>query len=126
MALPFLRMTGGIVLAVLTYGATISHASQAPRHISPKYKVAHVKIVTDPSTIGAFRPKAVTVHRGQRVMFFNSTDAFHTVSSDDATSFDSQDIAANRTWTFTPRTAGVFRYTCKYHPNMHGSLIVKP
>jgi plastocyanin len=89
--------------------------------------VVHVKIKTDSTTTGTYMPHIVTVKVNQQVDFTNVADAVHTVTDDNG-SFDSRDIATNgsgSTWTFRPTAPGTFRYFCKYHPLMHGVLVVK-
>ena len=47
----------------------------------------------------------------------------HTVTAKGA--FDSHDIAAGKSWKFTPRKAGGYAYICTLHPNMRGTLKVE-
>lgn len=88
-------------------------------------KVFHVKIVSDSNTVGAYKPKTITVHLGQHIKFSNVSDAIHTVTADKGKAFDSHNIATGKSWTFTAKHVGVFAYHCLYHPLMHGKIIVK-
>jgi plastocyanin len=74
----------------------------------------------------AFSPTSMTVAHGATVSVANNDTAPHTVTSDDATSFDTQSIAAGATGSFTaPATAGTYQYHCKIHANMkHATLVV--
>ena len=99
------------------HGSTGTHKAQG--------KTAHVKIVTDPNTVGAYKPKSITVHLGQRIVFSNASNAVHTVTADKGKAFDSGNIATGKSWTFTAKHVGVFTYHCVYHPLMHGKIIVK-
>jgi plastocyanin len=54
------------------------------------------------------------------------SDAVHTVTANNG-AFDSGDIAtagSTSVWHFAPKQTGTFPYYCKYHPLMHGTLIV--
>jgi plastocyanin len=39
--------------------------------------------------------------------------------------FDSQAIEPGRSWTFTPKKAGVASYRCSYHSTMKGTLRIE-
>jgi plastocyanin len=84
----------------------------------------NVTIKTDPTAIGKYLPRTITVHVGQRVIFNNVSNAVHTVTASDG-SFDSKDIAISGTWPLVPVKAGTYKYYCIYHPLMHGVLVVK-
>jgi len=55
--------------------------SALARHADTAHKTAHVTIVTDRKTIGAYKPATITVHRGDRIVFKNVSNAPHTVSA---------------------------------------------
>jgi plastocyanin len=76
-------------------------------------------------TIDALRyePAAVTVARGETVVWVNKDPFPHTVTARGA--FDSHEIAAGKSWKYTPRKTGTFDYICTLHPNMKGTLSVK-
>jgi len=80
-------------------------------------------IVTDPTTAGRYAPVTLHLKVGQRMTFTNTSDAAHTVTADNG-AFDSGNIAQGASWTFTATRAGTFTYTCAYHPNMHGTIVV--
>lgn len=84
----------------------------------------HVKIVTDPRTVGRYVPSTVRVHVGQAIIFTNESNADHTVTeSSDA--FDSGNIATGgATYTYIASATGTFHYVCSYHPFMHGTIVV--
>jgi len=71
-----------------------------------------------------FRPATLTVRRGDRVVWLNDDLIVHTVTAADG-SFDSGDLQGGKSWSFTPREKGTFRYACRYHPNMTGTLVVQ-
>jgi plastocyanin len=71
-----------------------------------------------------FSPSVIEVNPGDTVVWANKDFFPHTVTAQDR-SFDSGEIASNRSWKFTARKKGVFRYVCTLHPTMKGSLVVK-
>jgi len=72
----------------------------------------------------AFVPATLTVKRGDTVVWVNKDMFPHTATAQDR-SFDSKDIAPNKTWKHVAAKAGTFSYLCTLHPTMKGSLIVK-
>ena len=71
-----------------------------------------------------FSPAALTVRAGDAVIWINRDPFPHTATSNDGR-FDSHAIEPGRSWTFTPRKAGVMSYGCMYHPTMKGTLRVE-
>ncbi|TMH36264.1 MAG: copper-binding protein [Betaproteobacteria bacterium] len=65
-----------------------------------------------------YEPETVTVKRGETVAWVNKDPFPHTVTAKGA--FDSREIAAGKTWKFTPRKAGEYAYICTLHPTMFG------
>lgn len=70
-----------------------------------------------------YDPATLTVKRGARVAFVNKDPFPHTVTAPGK--FDSKEIGAGKTWTYTAAKAGRFDYICTLHPNMKGTLIVE-
>jgi plastocyanin len=67
----------------------------------------------------------LTVAPGAAVTVTNMDTAAHTVSADEGAAFDAE-VKGGGTATFTaPATPGSYPYHCTFHPNMHGTLIVK-
>jgi plastocyanin len=69
-------------------------------------------------------PAKITVKKGATVKWFNKDGYAHTVTSDDGTTFDSGNLAAGATFSYTANTVGTFDYHCKVHSNMKGTLVV--
>ena len=66
------------------------------------------------------------VPAGSTVMVTNTDSAAHTVTADQGGAFDVTVKGSGGTATFTaPATPGTYTYHCTYHPNMHGTLVVK-
>jgi plastocyanin len=69
-------------------------------------------------------PAKITVKKGTTVKWFNQDGVAHTVTSDDGTTFDSGNLAAGATFSYTATTVGTFPYHCELHSNMTGILEV--
>jgi len=70
-----------------------------------------------------FEPAALTVKRGDTVVWVNRDPFPHTATA--AGSFDSRDIAAGASWKYVASRKGEFAYLCTLHPNMKGTLKVE-
>ncbi|HZQ08376.1 MAG TPA: cupredoxin family copper-binding protein [Anaerolineae bacterium] len=66
-----------------------------------------------------FQPKNLQVKKGTTVVFVNKDNAKHT-ATDDNGAFNSKDIDAGQTFSFTFDTAGNFPYHCEYHGDKGG------
>lgn len=88
-----------------------------------------VMITTDSSGSFAFSPTTLTIKAGTTVVWKNTTQAPHTVTSDDGKSFDSgsnNPIAPQSgTYSFTFATPGTYAYHCNFHPYMKATIIVQ-
>lgn len=71
-----------------------------------------------------FVPESVTVKAGETVAWVNKDFFPHTATAQDG-SFDSRDIAANKSWKYVATKKGTFSYICTLHPTMKATLIVK-
>lgn len=67
----------------------------------------------------AFKPPTLTVKKGTTVVFVNKDNAKHTVTADDK-SFNSKDVDAGKTFSFTFDQPGEYRYYCEYHGDKGG------
>jgi plastocyanin len=88
-----------------------------------------VKIVEpplQPPPTWTYEPKIVTVKPGTKVTWINTGAVVHTVTADDAKTFDSGNMPSNASFSFTPTTPGTFSYHCKQHPWMKAALVVAP
>ena len=67
----------------------------------------------------------VTVPPGAQIAIKNNDSVEHSVTSDTADKF-TVDVDGNEQGTLTaPSEPGEYAFHCKYHPSMHGTLIVK-
>jgi plastocyanin len=71
-----------------------------------------------------FQPEALTVTRGDTIVWVNKDLVPHTATSENG-GFDSRMIQAGKSWTYTVRKKGEFAYVCTYHPTMKAMLRVK-
>lgn len=73
-----------------------------------------------------YSPPTITVAMGvnNTVTWVNNDDAPHTVTANDG-SFNSGNLNAGQSWTYTFTTPGTYTYFCSYHPWMEGTIIVK-
>ena len=67
----------------------------------------------------AFTPADVTVMQGGSLLWVNGDNQVHTVTADDG-SFDSGDIQAGGSFSFTFTAIGPHTYRCKYHGEQTG------
>lgn len=75
----------------------------------------------------AFSPASLTVAKGTTVKWTNNDSYPHTVTSNDGTSFNSNNIAAAGIFSYTANVAGTFNYHCTIHGTaMSGILKVTP
>ena len=71
-----------------------------------------------------FTPKELTVAVGTTVKWVNHDDIPHTIV-EKKTTFRSQALDTDDSYSFTFTSAGTFDYFCGLHPHMVGQVIVK-
>jgi plastocyanin len=71
-----------------------------------------------------YSPSELTVKVGDTVVWKNDDDHDHTVIADDK-SFKSGNISPDDTFEYKFAKAGKFKYSCKYHPRMKGTITVE-
>jgi plastocyanin len=67
----------------------------------------------------------ITVSPGAQVTIKNDDSAEHSVTSDTAGKFDVEVDGKEQGTLTAPTEPGEYALHCKYHPSMHGTLIVK-
>lgn len=83
-----------------------------------------VQVVSDPSTVGAFQPKTISVKTGDMVEWdWTDQGVSHTVTAENG-SFDSGLCAAGTKFFVTFSTAGTVNYHCTIHAQMTGTVTV--
>jgi plastocyanin len=86
------------------------------------------KVVTVVIRNFKFEPATVTVHVGDTVEWKNDGIVPHTTTADGGAqkpAFDSGTIRKGAAWRYAARKKGTYNYTCTFHPNMKGKLIVQ-
>ena len=72
-----------------------------------------------------FDPEDLAINVGDTVTWTNNDGMGHTATSTDGpASFDSGNIAAGATWSFTFTEAGTYNYKCNYHSSMTAAITV--
>jgi plastocyanin len=59
-----------------------------------------------------------------KVTWTNNDTEVHSIVSDDGISFNSGNMPAGSSFSFTPTATGTFAYHCGVHPGVQGSLYV--
>ena len=70
----------------------------------------------------AFKPKALTIERGQTVTFRNRGKVTHNAKGSD---FFSRVVQPGGSYKHRFDEAGSFKYVCTFHPGMEGKLTVR-
>jgi plastocyanin len=70
-----------------------------------------------------FEPSTLTIRVGDSVLWFNDDALPHTVSATDG-SWDSGALAPGQAFERRFATASTYRYLCRYHPGMAGTIEV--
>jgi len=76
--------------------------------------------------VGMAFPTSTTVTVGTTVTWTNKDGFDHTVTSNDGTSFNSGNMGANASFSYTANKAGSYPYHCNIHSSMTSTLIVNP
>lgn len=118
--------------------AGLGVAAAGPNAAAPPTKTVTMKFGCGPAYT-CFTPAAVTVKRGTKVMWKNTSGIAHTVTrctvkackvnggTGKQTGLNSKSIANNKSYSFTFTKPGTYRYYCKVHgyAAMHGTITVK-
>jgi plastocyanin len=72
----------------------------------------------------AFSPASITIKAGESVTWTNQDGSTHTVTADNG-EFDSGNVAAGATFSFTFAKAGTYPYHCTIHSSMKGTVVVQ-
>lgn len=75
-----------------------------------------------------FEPATVTVHAGDTVEWKNDDFVPHTATADSEAqkpAFDSGTIDTGAAWRYVAQKKGTYNYSCTFHHNMKGKLIVQ-
>lgn len=113
----------GASSATSTTSTTSTSAASAPS-ATASAGTAQVKVTEQNEKYG-FSPAMLTVAAGTKVVWTNSTDVPHTVTSDTGSTLASSMISSSGgTFSFTFTTPGTYTYHCTIHPYMKGTIVV--
>jgi plastocyanin len=111
-----------LTVALLT---TITLAARDAIQVQAASTSINIVEPTDNPDDYKFEQTSVTVTAGDTVTWVNQGLDTHSVTAD-GNIFDSKDIDAGKSWTYTFATPGTFTYYCDPHPWMTGTVIVEP
>lgn len=102
--------------------STAPASSPPPSSASPSGRT-QAKITIDNFK---FSPATLTVAPGTKITVTNKDSTTHTLTAITGKAWNTGDIAAGKTVTFTaPKKPGTYQYMCTIHPFMKGSLTVR-
>jgi len=107
--------------AATTTTTTVSTPGQTPTTVVNTGTFQPSAVTLEIKSWG-FNPNTVILLKGSTATWTNKDGVKHTVTS--AGNFDSGDIAAGASWTYTFNKAGTFEYSCKYNPSMTAKVVI--
>jgi len=72
-----------------------------------------------------FAPHDVVVRVGQKVRWANDDKITHNVTATKGASFESGNLDAGDTYSYTPKKTGTIAYVCTIHSGQDGKIIVR-
>lgn len=72
-----------------------------------------------------FHPTVLTVAVGDTIVWINRDIVPHTATARGRVRWDTGSLPQGGSGRFVTTHAGTLRYTCTFHPTMHGKLIIK-
>jgi plastocyanin len=112
-------------IAIISVAAFITAAGMLSCGVDPADAEAAKKPGTHTVVIEGLRfdPETLDVKAGDTIVWVNKDPFPHTATST-AGGFDSHEIAAGKSWKFTPKETGAFTYVCTLHPTMKATIRV--
>lgn len=74
----------------------------------------------------SYSPSQLTVALGSSITFANVSSLTHTIVSDDSAFIVSPAILPSSSYYFKKDTLGTFSYHCREHPNVRGTITIRP
>jgi len=71
-----------------------------------------------------YSPETIEITKGETIAWDNKDLTPHTVTSQSGGEFNSGSIEADASWSHTFTQAGTFPYSCTFHPEMNGTIVV--
>lgn len=109
-------IAGAASVALLGGGIAVA----SPHSSAPAATAANTKMVMIRNF--AFTPRMITIVHGSSVRWTNRDTTTHTTTSN--TGVWNHTLAPGRSFTFTFKKAGTYRYHCNIHPDMTGTVKV--
>jgi plastocyanin len=109
----------GLLLVPLLAAAGVAGAITLPG----VWLGGHHRVAAEMSGV-AFHPGVLEAAVGDTIVWINRDLVPHTATSDDGQAWTTPAIAAGDSGTLVMRKKGEWAYYCKFHPTMHGRLIV--
>jgi len=109
-------------------GATQKTTTTQPSGNQPVQSTTTVSIPPQTSIVTleiknwGFNPNVITISKGSTAIWTNLDSKTHTITS--SGNFDSGDIVAGKTWTYTFDKAGTFQYVDKYDSSMQAMVVI--
>ncbi len=103
--------------ALLLLPGLLSMSGPVPRHRPGRDRAIVIENF-------AYAPATDTVRVGQAVTWTNRDILPHTVTGT-SPRLASGSIAAGGSWRYVATRRGTFTYHCRFHPTMHGTLVVR-
>jgi plastocyanin len=116
------RRTTCRLLVLLVVGCTVALAADKAKDAPTTKKSDKSRTISMKDK--KYVPDSLTIKVGETVVWQNDDDHDHTVIADDK-SFKSGNINPDDTFEYTFKKTGTFKYACKYHPRMKGSITVE-
>lgn len=103
--------------------APIPTPTPSPTAITTPVATVTVKIVENNGKY-SFQPGTLNIKVGTQIIWTNTSDASHTVTSDTGAFNTPSPIAMSQTFMFLFTQAGTFKYHCTIHPYMVATISV--
>lgn len=97
--------------------AQLLNATTTQTRVNPDQPASDATVVDMQQFV--FNPKQLTVKKGTTVIFVNKDNAKHTVT-EDTRAWNSLDIPAGKTFSFTFKEPGTVAFHCEYHGDVDG------
>ena len=112
------------ILLVLTLAFAVAGCDDDDNPTQPTTGTGTAVSMTGAGVGGTFNPTTLTTQVGSTVVWTNADNEVHTTTSN-AGLWNSNNVAANGTFSHQFTTAGTFAYRCTLHANMTGTVIVQ-
>jgi plastocyanin len=114
------RLAVAIALATVGFGLALIGIWGGAASADDSAQASRISTVTIPAF--KFQPAAVTISRGSKVRFSNTSGTTHTATRNG--SFDTGRIKPGKAATVQFNAKGTFAFHCKIHPFMKGKVVV--